>query len=166
MQPSPHRSGHFASLNSLIISGRLIAGRYPAEQSSIARSMAPRGYTLLTTPLDLHAPCDGLVRCYELVRRKIDLIASWLPEAAEVDILAGGTPHNKGKIPLLALHLQSSEEAGRSADDRLQNAIDHWFASQAPEALDTMLEEIEFPTWTYLLSVGIYPDRDPTRHGG
>lgn len=81
--------------------------------------MATRGYSLLMTPLDLHASCDDLVRIYEHVRRNIDVIAPFLPATAEVDITASGTPHNIGDIPLLGLYLPNYACGNRTIDAML-----------------------------------------------
>jgi len=85
--------------------------------------MAPRGYCILSTPLDLHASCDELIRNYELVRRNIDSIAPFMPQTAEIDIMAGGTSHSNGDIPLLGLFLPSGADSDSRIDDKLQDAI-------------------------------------------
>ena len=128
--------------------------------------MATRGYSLLQTPLDLHASCEELVCIYEHVRRNIDVIAPFLPESAEIDIFAGGTPHNTGDIPLLGLYLPDDADTKGAVDTRLQDAIDEWFIAQDPDTLDDTLSAIDFPTWAHLVSVGTYPDRDATQNGG
>ncbi len=124
--------------------------------------MAPRGYCILSTPLDLHASCDELIRNYELVRRNIDVIAPFLPQTAEIDVMAGGTSHSNGDIPLLGLFLPSGADTDSRIDDKLQDAIDKWFDTQHPDTLDRRLREIKFPTWEHLVSVRRYPSREET----
>ena len=118
------------------------------------------------TPLDLHASCDELVRIYEHVRRNIDVIAPFLPENAEIDIFAGGTPHNTGEIPLLGLYLPHDADSNSAVDARLQDAIDEWCIAQDPDTLNQTLANIDFPTWDHLVSVGTYPDRGASQNGG
>ena len=76
--------------------------RYPAPRSHPPnRYMTDRGYSLLDTPLDLHASIETLICNYELVRQNIEQIAPFLPNECVIELIAGGTPHNAGKIPLL-----------------------------------------------------------------
>lgn len=124
--------------------------------------MAPRGYCILSTPLDSHASHDELTRNYELVRRNINQIAPFLPKAAEIDVMVGGTSHSNGDIPLLGLFLPSGAGSDSRIDEKLQTAIDEWFDAQDSDTLDRMLEEIEFPTWEHLVSVRRYPVREAT----
>ena len=124
--------------------------------------MATRGYSLLMTPLDSHASCDELVRIYEHVRRNIDVIAPFLPESAEIDIIASGTSHSTRELPLLGLYLPANAGSNRTVYASLQDAIDEWIIAQDPDKLDRSLADIEFPTWAHLLSVGTYPDRSVT----
>lgn len=125
--------------------------------------MAFRGYTLLTTPLDEHSSYDEQVRIYDLVRRNIRSIAPFLPETAEIDLIAGGTPHNDGDIPLLGLFVPNDACGNIRIDlDLLQDAIDNWFDTQDPDRLDQSLMETDSLTWEQLVAVGTYPDRRST----
>ena len=68
------------------------------------------------------------MRIYDLVRRNIRSIAPFLPETAEIDLIAGGTPHNDGDIPLLGLFVPNDACGNIRIDlDLLQDAIDNWF---------------------------------------
>ncbi|WP_345689747.1 hypothetical protein [Novipirellula caenicola] len=118
------------------------------------------------TELDLHASCDELVRIYEHVRRNVDVIAPFLPETAEIDIFAGRTSHSIKDIPLLGVYLPDDADSNGDVCNKLQDEIDEWVIEQDPDTLDLLLAEIDFPTWDHLVSIGTYPDRTATQHGG
>lgn len=128
--------------------------------------MATHGYSLLMTPLDLHRSCVELVRIYEHVRRNIAVIAPFLPEIAEIDIIVRGTPHNTEDIPLLGLYLPDDASSNGGVDDMLQHAIDAWCIAQNPDKLDESLADIDLRTWAHVVSVRTYPDRSATQNGG
>lgn len=117
-----------------------------------------RGYTLFDTPLDKHATNEERVRIYEFVRININRIVPFLRQGVEIDLLASGTPHNQGLVPLLGFHFGPSKHDFNV--ELIQRTIDDWFVSQDPDLLDRQLEAIVFPTWEHLRSVRRYPQRD------
>ena len=124
--------------------------------------MMTHGYSLISTPLDLHASREELVRIYEFVRRDIYHIVPFLPKTAEVDLIAGGTSHNLGPVPLLGIHFEHGDALCLDRIDlcKIQDAIDRWFDEQDPDILEQNLADIRFPTWAHLVAVGSYPGQN------
>lgn len=122
--------------------------------------MVERSYTLLATPLDLHASNDDLIRNYELVRQNIQQIAPTLPPGCEIELIASETSHNPWPIPLLGLYIPESVTNAAVDPSDIQNSIDEWFSKQPVDKIKSMLNALDVPTWDALLKSGTYPSTD------
>ena len=120
--------------------------------------MTIRSYSLFDTPLDLNASFDELIRNYELVRCNAKQIAPFLTSNCEFDVLASGSAHNPGKIPVLGLHC--SDDTLTYDIDQIQKAIDTWFKTKSTDAVRQMKDELIAPTWKDLELIGSHPVRN------
>lgn len=125
--------------------------------------MPERSYSLLSTPLDLHASIDDLIRNYELVRQNIRQIFPSLPLECEIDLLAGETPHNQQPAPLLGLHIPIGPDGDTVDPLDVQAAIENWFSKLTIDNLSAIRNELEFPRWNSLVAKGIHPNRDDSK---
>lgn len=142
---------------------RRVSDRTGADPSlNNVMTKSDRGYTLIDVALDerrLDDDRDLVVRLMEYVRANFRRIVPGVPAGCEVDLLASGTAHNAGAIPLLGLYAPP-EVAGDVPDPRgMIDAVSHWCAATPDAELRALAEATPAPTWAELQKLSVYPAR-------
>lgn len=122
--------------------------------------MADNGETLLDViPIDDLASKDAVVRRLEAVRLQIRSILLGLPAECECSLIAGGTPHNSGLVPMLTLWCPADRLESLPTLWELYDAIETWVERTTLAALDAQGQTLAVPTWEELCVMGRHPAR-------
>jgi hypothetical protein len=119
--------------------------------------MATRGYTLVDVPISDLSSYDSIVRRLEYVRINFRSIILDLPQDCEIILMAGGTPHNQGKVPLLGIYCPDNSIASFPDPFDMMNRLEQWVDRTTTTELNLLASTIEAPTWAQLLEDDHYP---------
>lgn len=123
--------------------------------------MTTRGYTLIDVPVfqRLWPDLDLIVAVHEHVRLLLPTLEPLIPSECELDLIAGGTSHNQGRIPLLGLYTPPHVIELLPGIGHLNEVVQAWCDSQSEEELRAIGQASVAPTWNELLALRVYPDR-------
>ena len=120
-----------------------------------------RDYTLLDNSNQhhrLHDP-DLVVRFMEYVRQNFRTILPDVPAGCEFDLLASGTAHNPGLVPLLAFYTPPDFIQEVPNPLELNDRVWKWCAALSDEEVRSIAESTDAPTWAELQTMRVYPRR-------
>jgi hypothetical protein len=122
--------------------------------------MESKGYTLIEVPVfeRLWPELDLIVAVMEHVRLGLRAMEPQVPSECELILLACGTSHNEGPVPLLAMHVpphlpQGPEWLG------LYEVVEMWCEGKSDDELRAIGRATVAPTWSELLASGVHPAR-------
>ena len=122
--------------------------------------MSPRGYQLLCVPDLKTSSIDEFVQYYEFVRINMHKIRHDIPPHYEFDLMAGGSPHCDGLVPMLGIYIPGNEP-NRFKFSELDDAIETWLEQLELYQLYAEIRQTAAPTYDQLCKQGVHPLRQP-----
>jgi hypothetical protein len=93
-----------------------------------------------------------MVQCLEFLRLRIREINPEVPDCVQALLIAGGTAHNEGLRPLLALRDGCSENRKEWDCMLVLERTQSWLDNQNPAELEKLISETSAPTFLQLCS--------------
>jgi hypothetical protein len=120
--------------------------------------MQSKGYTLIDVPVfeRLWPDIDLIVAIMEHVRLHLRTMEPQVPSESELVLLAGGTSHNEGPIPLLAMSVPPQVAQGLVWLE-LYEVVETWCEGKSDDELRAIGRATLAPTWSELLATGVHP---------
>jgi len=123
--------------------------------------MNTRSYTFLDFPIpeSFWLDWDIVVRLKEHVRQNFRSIVPEIPAACELDLMASGTSHNPGLLPLLGLYTPADWIERLPDSSATFDALCEWSKTKSEDELRTIALATDAPTWKELQRLRVYPRR-------
>jgi hypothetical protein len=162
----PERAAFIAVHTAMAKVGQAARELLPPTEGQLA--LAARGYELIDFARPKGLDRDRELRFMEYVRANLSHIVSGVPAGCEVDLFAGGHPHNVGLVPLLGLWAPAALRDRVPNPFRMLEEVSAWCSGLSAAEVDRIVAATEAPTWKELVRIRVHPSRrhDDAEPGG
>jgi hypothetical protein len=122
--------------------------------------MKSKSYALIDVPVfgRFWPEIDLIVAIMEHVRLNLRAMEPRVPSESELILLAGGTAHNEGPTPLLAMRTPPHLPQGPGLFE-LYEVVETWCEGKSDDELRAIGRATVAPTWSELQASHVHPAR-------